>query len=122
MQYRKGAVGAMMDEYERAVREMMTVYAGIDQSAYELLRDASTQDENCRSFQTIMSHVISAGYGYADSFRGAFGMTSSRPPKLQLPFSEVPAQMKKMLDYTIDTLQDKWEMSEGEILAIRIKS
>lgn len=32
--------------------------------------DPQTEDEACRSVQTIMSHVVHAGYGYADYLRG----------------------------------------------------
>lgn len=112
----------MMDEYERAIREMMTVFAGIDQKAYESVRDTNTKDENCRSIQTIMSHVVSAGYGYADYFRAAFGIASGRPQKRPLSFSEVPAQTEEMIDYTVATLQEKWEMGEDQIMAVRIES
>jgi uncharacterized damage-inducible protein DinB len=112
----------MMDEYERAVREMMAVFASIDQNGYESIRDTNTKDENCRSIQTIMSHVVSAGYSYADYFRAAFGISSRRPPKRPLSFSEVPAQMEKMIDYTLATLQEKWEMEEDQIMAVRIES
>ena len=54
--YRKGAVGAMMDEYERAAVEFRSLIAGLTEAQYTQIVDAETANENCRSVQTIMSH------------------------------------------------------------------
>lgn len=120
--YRKGAIGAMMDEYERAVREMMALFGGMSGDAYETIRDRETRDENCRSIQTIMSHVVSAGYSYADYFRAVFGVQSNRPVKRQLSLAELTAAMDGMMAYTVSTLQDNWEMPEDRMMAVRIES
>jgi hypothetical protein len=77
--YRKGAVGAMMDEYERAAGELSRILEGLSDEAYELVRDTETKDDDCRSIQTIASHVVSSGYGYAGYIREAFG--SAREPR-----------------------------------------
>ena len=72
--YRKGAVGALMDEYERAVDELIPILGGMSDVDYEVIRDSETDDENCRSIQTILTHVVGAGYGYAGMMREAWGM------------------------------------------------
>src|SRR5512132_502407 len=72
--YRKGPVGAMMDEYERAVGELVRIIEGISDEEYERVRDTETKDDDCRSIQTILTHVIGAGYGYAGYLREAWGM------------------------------------------------
>ena len=122
MIYRKGAIGAMMDEYEKAVRELMAVFHTISERQYEKIHDPNTSDENCRSFQTILSHVVSSGYSYADYLRAPLGMPSSRPPERMLSFAEVPHRMEEMMRYTVETLQDHWEMPEEQIMAIRFQS
>ena len=71
--YRKGAVGALMDEYERAVAEIRAIVERMPDADFEVIRDTQTLDEDCRSVQTIMSHVVGAGYGYARLIREAFG-------------------------------------------------
>src|SRR5215471_3762768 len=71
--YRQGAVGALMDEYERAAGELVSILSGITDEEFERIRDTKTQDQDCRSIQTIMRHVIRAGYGYAGYMRTAWG-------------------------------------------------
>ncbi len=70
--YRRGAVGVMMDEYERAAAEFRAAVAGLTEEQYMRIADPVTTDDCCRSAQTIMSHVVAAGYGYADYIRDAF--------------------------------------------------
>lgn len=113
--YRKGAVGAMMDEYERAALELKQIVESISDPTFEKLRDEHTQDENCRSIQTILSHVVNSGYGYADYLRERFAIPSTRPERRLLSRQEVLTQMDAMLRYTIETLENRWEMTDDQI-------
>lgn len=63
--HRIGAVGALLDEYKRAIAELQQVIADIPEHQLKSIIDATTQDENCRSIQTILSHVVRSGYIYA---------------------------------------------------------
>lgn len=116
--YRKGAVGAMMDEYERAAAEFRSIIAGLTEEQYTRIVDTETADENCRSVQTVMSHVVFAGYGYANYIRGAFSMEKSSPRKRQLAQAESLQEFDTMMAYTEATLADKWELSERKITAV----
>ncbi|HEX8338303.1 MAG TPA: hypothetical protein VF621_16415 [Pyrinomonadaceae bacterium] len=60
--YRSGAAGALMDEYERAASELARLVERIPDGEFERVVDPQTEDEDCRSAQTIMSHVVRAGY------------------------------------------------------------
>jgi hypothetical protein len=112
--YRQGAVGALMDEYERAVAELLSILDGITDEEYERIRDTKTEDEDCRSIQTILTHVIRAGYGYAGYMRTAWGTEPVIRWSETISRAQVPAEVRKMLDYTIETLEGKWAMSEQE--------
>ena len=107
-----------MDECERAAAEFRRLIAGLTEEQYTRIVDAETADENCRSAQTIMSHVVAAGYGYADYIRAAFSIEKSSPAKRQLAHGESLEEFDAMLDYTEATLADKWEMPEDEITAV----
>jgi uncharacterized damage-inducible protein DinB len=120
--FRPGAVGALMDEYERAALELKKTIESISEEAYNRLMDPETADENCRSIATISSHVVSSGYSYADYLRKVFEIGSNRPPRRMLARIEVPEQMDAMLVYTIETLQEHWELSEEEIVQTKIQS
>ena len=120
--YRHGAVGALMDEYERVVAELEGVLEGISDADFELIRDTETKDENCRSIQTILTHVVGAGYGYAGMMRDAWGM--ERVGRMYEPMTrmECPARLAGMLEYTKATLEGRWDLSEDEGNAMKIQS
>jgi uncharacterized damage-inducible protein DinB len=60
-----GAVGALLDEYEKAVRELQEVIHEISQEVLTTVIDPNTPDPHCRSIQTVLAHVVSAGRNYA---------------------------------------------------------
>lgn len=80
--YRLGAIGALLDEYERAIIDLKTVILGIDDKALTVIVDPYTSDEDCRSIQTILSHVIYSGYGYAVNIHNLKGHGIERPGKI----------------------------------------
>jgi uncharacterized damage-inducible protein DinB len=120
--YRKGAFGALMDEYERAALELKTLIKEIPAAEFERILDDQTSDEDCRSVQTIISHVVRAGYGYADYIRYLFSISSTRPAVELLDQNESIKQIELMLEYTVQTLDGKWEMSDDVIVRTTINS
>ena len=120
--FRSGGLGALMDEYERASGDLTRILSGITDAEFELLRDTQTQDEHCRSIQTIMSHVVHSGYGYANRMRDAFSLPFEVRPFQILSRSESLNQIKQMLVYTADTLDGRWQYSDEQILAVQIRS
>ena len=120
--YRKGAVGAMMDEYERAAADLVGIIRGLSDNDFEVVRDRETQDESCRSIQTVLTHVVRAGYGYAAMIRTAFGNASQRPEVAVGSRLEFEREFAAMLTYTDATLEGKWQLSDEKITAVRITS
>lgn len=120
--YRSGGVGAMMDEYDRAASDLTSIVTGISDEEFERVRDAKTNDPNCRSIQTIMNHVIGSGYGYADYIRKAFEVPSERPPASLLDRTQSLEGFKWMLEYTVRTLEGRWTYSDEQTGAVRIDS
>ena len=113
--YREGAVGALMDEYERAVWELRRLLERMAEEDVACVVDPATEDEACRSVQTIVSHVVNAGYGYADLLRKLFSVPSTRPPKALLSHREALEQLDAVLAYTAETLEGRWLMSDEEL-------
>jgi len=113
--FRKGPIGAMMDEYERAALELRRLVEQIPEDEFVRIVDSQTSDENCRSIQTIMTHVVRSGYSYADYIRESFSISSTRPPERLLLRQESVVQFESMLEYTIQTLEGRWEMTDEEI-------
>lgn len=115
--YRKGGIGALMDEYERAAFELKALLENVSEKDYEMIVDPNTGDSDCHSIQTMMNHVIYAGYGYANSIRQHFSIEheplgDERP---QISKSEIGMEIDKILEYTEATLDGKWEMSYDEM-------
>ncbi len=113
--YRKGAVGALMDEYERAIFELKSIVQNISKEVFTRIADSETDNENCRSIQTIISHVISSGYDYANIIREQFLGKPELFENEQIAFREISKEIDKMLDFTVATLDGNWELSNAEI-------
>ena len=111
-----------MDEYERAVGELARILEGTSDEEYERVRDTETKDESCRSIQSIMTHVIGAGYGYAGMYRDAWGMERIPSSGEAIRRAETPPKLQGMLDYTVVTLEGRWDMTEEEFNAMQIQS
>lgn len=64
-----GAIGALLDEYQRAIVELKNLIRSVTQSELIDIVDKHTDDEDCRSIQTILRHVIRAGHIYIIDIR-----------------------------------------------------
>lgn len=117
-----GPVAAMMEELERATRELIAVLEPLSDEEFERVRDAGTADPDCTSIATVVAHVVRSGCGYADYFREAFGAQPNRP---QLDVTSragcIPA-LTAMNEYMAATLDGHWTMSEEESVACVIRS
>ncbi|MEO8210983.1 MAG: DinB family protein [bacterium] len=116
--FREGPLGALMDEYERASEELKDVLKIVDQEKYIAITDHETKDPDCVSIQTIMAHVVGAGYGYANYIRNHFGDPLGEPKKnyqTETPESAC-REIDFMLKYNIETLQNKFDMTEDDIM------
>jgi uncharacterized damage-inducible protein DinB len=120
--YRNGAIGALMDEYERAASELRGLVEQIPEDDFVRVIDSQTNNDDCRSVQTIMSHVVRAEYSYADYMREQFSLASTRPQHKLLSRQESLQQLDAALEYTAQTLEGKWEMSGEEISGTVIHS
>jgi len=118
--YRKGGIGAVMDEYERAASELKRLIENISESDFVKIVDTETKDDDCRSVQTIVSHVSNSGFGYANYIRDWFGITKNSPERKLLSQTEFLSRFDMMVAYTSETLEGKWEYSDDEIQKVKM--
>jgi len=118
--HRKGGIGAVMDEYERAAADLKNLIGKISETDFVKIVDSVTQDDDCRSVQTIISHVINSGFGYANYIRDWFAIPKSSPERRLISQIEFSNELDKMLAYTSETLQDKWEYADEEIMKVKM--
>ncbi len=64
-----GAVGALLDEYEKAILELCDILNGISKQELTTIVDTETKDPDCRSIQSILTHTVGAGYRYVIEVR-----------------------------------------------------
>ena len=118
--YRKGGIGAVMDEYERSSVDLKNLVGNISEIDFANIVDSDTKDEDCRSVQTIISHVINSGFGYANYIRDWYSMPKSSPERRLILQKDFSMELDKMLAYTSETLQDKWEYADEEIMKVKM--
>ncbi|MBK6546195.1 MAG: DinB family protein [Saprospiraceae bacterium] len=100
-QIRNGAKGALLDVYEKAIEELITVVSNIPNSALTVPLDMKTTDVNCKTIQSILSHVISSGYGYAISIQNLKFKNLDRPEKsFHENVSEYIEDLTKVFNFT----------------------
>jgi len=79
---RQGAVGALLDIYEQAISDLKNVIKDISDNDLTKILDEKTTNEDCRSIQTILTHVVSSGYSYAISIHNYKENNVKRPEKI----------------------------------------
>ncbi|MBK6914769.1 MAG: DinB family protein [Ignavibacteriales bacterium] len=96
---RIGALGAITDIYQKAVDEYVDVLKHTSQKEFITMVDKDTDDEDCRSIQTITRHIIRSGYGYAGYILKA----------LNIPF-EIPNANEMKLETTEEAIREIYNM------------
>ena len=64
-----GAIGVLLDEYEKAINELKQTIDSVSLSELIEIVDNITKDEECKSIQTILTHIIQSGYTYVIEIR-----------------------------------------------------
>src|SRR5690606_9558440 len=77
-----------------------------------------------RSIQTIMNHVVRAGVGYANYIRKQFGDPwTERKQDYELLSVEITiSQVDQMLKYTVENLENKWDLTFEEIVNSKMQT
>ena len=120
--YRPGAIGALTDEYERVALELKNLLSTISQQEFIRICDPNTKDEDCRSIQTIMKHVVAAGYRYQDQI--CVFLRKAVTPHTYHIYNVFHAieELEKMIETTVETVTDNFKMTEEQILATRMET
>jgi uncharacterized damage-inducible protein DinB len=105
--FRKGAVGALLDEYERVIDELKKLIEPIPDKDLTLILDPNTPDENGKSLQRILTHVVYAGFGYATNIHNSKGHQLARPDKTyHLMVPEYIGDLNDVFSFTEKVFRD----------------
>ena len=119
--YRPGAIGALTDVYEKALNELKTLLGQITDDQFSAIADSSVK-EDFQSARNIVMHVVGAGYSYANYIRKRFGNTIHKNEININSAHDAILQLDKMFRYTIETFEDKWLLTDDELLNTIIKT
>ena len=105
--YRPGAVGALLDIYEQAIQDFKKVIEDISDDVLTMHIDPHTTDENCKSIQTVLSHVVSSGYSYVTYINNLKGHQAIRPEKtFHATTKEYLEDLNQVFAYTENVLKN----------------
>ncbi len=68
----KVAIGALLDEYERAIIDLQKTIEGISNQELTTDVDTKTADPNCKSIQAILSHYWSGILNFKIDFKTGY--------------------------------------------------
>lgn len=107
-QYRNnGATGALLDEYEKVLNELVGVIDELTNEELVAISDNNTEDPDCKSIQTILTHVIRAGYCYNIEIRKSLGeQVDFVEGELLNSVEQYQDGLKKMFNYNEQLFMD----------------
>ena len=106
-----------MDEYERVALELRNLLSTINQEEFTKIRDPFTKDEDCRSIQSVMKHVVSAGYRYADQVCVFLEKPVENHNYHIYNVSHAIEEFEKVIQFTAEKVSVRFQMTREEISA-----
>ena len=104
--YRQGAVGALLDEYERAISDLKQTIADISDEELITIVDSKTSNPKCKSVQTILSHVVSSGYGDAVDIKNLKGEKIEYPESIfRMTINDYKKDLDDLFIFVLDTFK-----------------
>jgi len=117
---RLGPIGGLADEYEKALDEFKTVLLAIDNDVF--VKADSSLEEDFQSIRNIVLHVANSGYSYANYIRRRFNNEWVKPEVDFKNTTDAVAAIGKMFAYTLSTFEDKYELTDDDLMNTIIKT
>lgn len=114
---------AMMEEYNRAAEDLFEILRTMSQEDFEQVRDAATQDPDCKSIQTVCFHMIQSGYTYANYWKQMTGSDDWQEYDTPCTSPEVAIlEMYSMLQYSDQALEAAYQLPNAKIDKLKFTS
>ena len=102
-----GAIGALLAIYEEALVSLLETIDGISTSQLIEVIDHHTKDPDCKSVQSILTHLVQSGYTYAIEIKRWLGKPVKYKNKVELEsIEEYKEALKMMFKFTKQLFQD----------------
>lgn len=120
MNNNQNAVSALLAEYQKAIIELQHVIHDISQEDLTFTVDNATTNPDCKSIQTILSHVVSSGYSYCVYIQNFKNKNTVRPEKVnQSSIADYINDLDNVLKFTQETFAtidddalEEWDASK----------
>jgi len=122
---RNGALGAVMDLYEEETEFLFqTIKEKVKDSQWSVIVDKDTEDEDCRSIQTICQHIVGAAFYYVDLMKkGEDKEYEIKHEPILLDSREAfEPKLREALAQQTDLYEGRWDLSDDDIEKIVIKT
>ena len=102
-----GAVGALLDEYEKSIIELIHTIENVKKEDLIIIVDTVTDDKDCISIQSILTHVVECGYAYIVEIRKWLGEEVNYTGKLLLNnIEDYKIALRQMFRYNEQLFDD----------------
>jgi uncharacterized damage-inducible protein DinB len=119
--YRKGAIGALTDEYEKALNELTEVLNTLTDKTFST-PFPQVKNKYLQSVKLIIRHVVKFGYAYTDFIREKIGSPIPARRVTINNLEQASAQLNNMFLYTAETFKDKRLASRNALLNMIIET
>ncbi|MFV5690040.1 DinB family protein [Flavobacterium sp. ZT3R25] len=100
----QNAVHTLLAEYKKAINELQDIILNISEKNLVFVIDKETPNWDCKSIQTILTHVISSGYSYCIYIQNSRDICSERPEKIiRTSIIQYIKDLDKLLEFTFNT-------------------
>ncbi|MCJ8292343.1 MAG: DinB family protein [Crocinitomicaceae bacterium] len=117
-----GMVKALMEEYFRSAIDLKEILSTVSDVEFQKNRDEKTEDPECKSIQTIVSHVVGAGYTYINSINTISEIEWREYNNVIEDSSMGINEIDKMLNYTQSSLKHILHFENKEIETWKFES
>ena len=115
-------VKALMEEYFRSAIDLKEILSTVSDVEFQKVRDEKTEDPECKSIQTIVSHVVGSGYTYIN-YINTIGKIEWREYNNVIEDSSMGiSEIDKMLNYTQSSLKHILHFENKEIETWKFES
>lgn len=95
-----GSIKALFDEYKKAINELIGVIKPLNSHQLSMVVDNNTKNNDCKSIQTILTHIIFSGYYYSVDIENSIGLNKTRFDKITFDnVNQYINQLNSMFEY-----------------------
>ena len=115
-------VKALMEEYFRSAIDLKEILSTVSDVEFQKNRDEKTEDPECKSIQTIVSHVVGSGYTYINYINTISKIEWREYNNVIEDSSMGISEIDKMLNYTQSSLKHILHFENKEIETWKFES